>query len=229
MEHEDVGRRAARCPDGSPSNPLPGGRSRRCPSHRAGHTSTRRLQSGRRRVDLFWVLDYYRKRRRVIQPPRRSDHATDVRMHFPADNAPRTACVISRRYFGAWQVSRHPAAAHWRSAPVRCREWRLRKRTRELGLTATTPHDSLIHWRDTDERETRFATAIAPNRSRLLAAVTAALTLPFVRLCHASSQAPDTTETGSERLAHRRAAIRSNGAAAFSTTAFTGRQGVGTL
>ena len=112
MGHEGVGRRSARCPDGSPSNPLPRGRARRCPSHRAGRTSTRCLQSGRRRVDLSWVLDYHRKLRRVVQPPRRSGHAADVRMQFPADNAPWIACVIARRDLGAWQVSRHPAAAH---------------------------------------------------------------------------------------------------------------------
>jgi hypothetical protein len=73
----------------------------------------------------------------------------------------------------------------------------------------------------------RFKIGVA--RDLLLAAVTGALTQPFVRVCHPSSQAPDTTEISSERLAHRRAAIRSNGVAAFSITAFTRRQGVGTL
>ena len=54
----------------------------------------------------------------------------------------------------------------------------------------------------------------------------AALALPFW-MRHPFSQAPGTTETASERLAHRCAAMCSNGVAAFSITAFTLRQGVG--
>ena len=43
------------------------------------------------------------------------------------------------------------------------------------------------------------------------------------------SRQVEKTISDSERLAHRRAAIRSNGVAAFSITEFARRQGVGTL
>ena len=74
-----------------------GGRARRCPGHRAGHTATRCLQSGSGRLELSRLLDLHGQHGRGIQPTRSRGHASDVRVRTPADDAPRATYFIACR------------------------------------------------------------------------------------------------------------------------------------
>jgi hypothetical protein len=159
MGHEDLARWASRCSDGSPGEPLPGFRARRCPSNRTGHTSTHCLQPGGSRLDLSGLLHFHGQRARGVQQSRSRGHASNVRVHISADDAARTAFIGPRdvvRLFRDKDPAAPPAVppgARWSISSYRssgvCSGRIRRRRGRPLapGRGDRMSHNSMAAWR----------------------------------------------------------------------------------